>query len=139
MESLLLADKSVIPDDSLVFSILGERSQYWKKLMLTVHDKYPGAREQWNYYNDGKRWLFRMMLKKKTLFWIGLLQNTFRITFYFGEKARPFIENSGLPEALKYEFREGKSFGRIRAVSILVSEESDIDNALLLTDIRIKV
>jgi hypothetical protein len=30
-----------------------------------------------------------MQQKKKTIFWVGVLKDTFRITFYFGNKAEP--------------------------------------------------
>ena len=50
-----------------------------------------------------------MIRKKKTLFWIGILQDTFRITFYFGDKAEPLIENSDLPATMKEDFKNGKT------------------------------
>jgi hypothetical protein len=94
MEPLILTDKSVTPTNDLIFSIIGENRIHWLKLVKTVHDRYPDTHEQWNYYNDGKCWLFRMLRKKKTLCWIGVLESTFRITFYFGDKAEPVIEKS---------------------------------------------
>jgi hypothetical protein len=43
--------------------------------------------------------------KKKTIFWISLIENTFQVTFYFGDKAEPLIEKSELPEKIKVEFK----------------------------------
>jgi hypothetical protein len=139
MEPLILTDKSVTPTNDLIFSIIGENRVYWQKLVKSVHDRYPDSHEQWNYYNDGKCWLFRLIRKKKTLCWIGVLESTFRITFYFGDKAEPVIERSDLPTGMKEEFKNGKRFGKIRALTIRVEREDDIENALGLVDIRIKV
>jgi hypothetical protein len=139
MEPLVLTDKSVIPNDNLIFSIIGDKKVHWQKLMHDVHEKYPDAEEVWNYYNDGKNWLFRMIRKKKTLFWIGILKDTFRITFYFGDKAAPLVEKSDLPASMKEEFKNGKRYGKIRAISIRVEEAKDIENARKLVDIRIRV
>lgn len=138
MEKPVLTDPSVFPSDDLIFSILGHNKIHWLHLLEQVHLKYPGAEEVWHYYNDGKSWLFRIIRKKKTLFWIGLVPDTFRITFYFGEKSFPLIEKSSLPEALKQEFFKGKSFGRFKGISILVESPEDVVNALLLSDIRVK-
>jgi len=138
MDTLVLHDKSVIPTNELIFSIIGKNRVYWQKLIKSVHDKYPDALEQWNYYNDGKNWLFRMIRKKKTLFWIGLLSDTFRITFYFGDKAEPVIEKSGLPITMKEGFKSGKRYGKIRAISMRVEKAEDIAHAIELVDIRIK-
>jgi ABC-type uncharacterized transport system YnjBCD substrate-binding protein len=136
MEPLVLKDKSVYPNDELVFSIIGNNSVYWKKLLTDIHEAYPASEEVWNYYNDGKNWLFRVLLKKKTLFWIGVLEDTFRITFYFGDKAEPMIENSNLPEEMKASFKNGKRYGKIRAITIKVNCREDVENALVVAGIK---
>jgi len=138
MEPLVLTDKSVIPTNDLIFSIIGDKRVLWQKLMLDVHTKYPDAQELWNYYNDGKSWLFRMIRKKKTLFWIGIVNGTFRITFYFGDKAEAAIENSNLPQAMREEFRTSRRFGKIRGITIRVESKTDIENTLKLVDIKVK-
>jgi hypothetical protein len=137
METVVLTDKSIIPDNDLVFSIIGENKIHWQKMTGFVHAKYPDALEQWNYYNDGKSWLFRMIRKKKTLFWVGVLKDTFRITFYFGDKAEPFIEKSDLPTGMKEGFKNGKRYGKIRAITMRVEKDEDIEHAIKLVEIRI--
>ena len=139
MEPLVLTDKSVFPHDDLVFSYLGQNSIYWQKLLDAVRARYPDVREVWNYYNDGKRWLLRTMRKKKTICWIGVFDGGFRITFYFGDKAESIIEGSDLPEILKDEFRNGKRFGKIRAISIRVEGPDDIAHAIRLTELKEKI
>jgi len=139
MESPVLTDRSVVPNDDLIFSIIGNNRVHWIRLMEEIRSRYPDALEQWNYYNDGKSWLFRIIRKKKTLFWIGVFLDTFRITFYFSDKAEALIERSDLPESIKDEFKNGKRFGKIRAVSIRVKHAEDIVNALILADIRVEL
>ena len=139
MEPLVLSDKSVTPTDELIFSIIGKNQEHWKKIMQTIHEKYPEAQGQWNYYNDGKNWLYKMSRKKKTIFWIALHKDTFRITFYFGDKAETIIEKSDLPSRIIEEFKNGKRYGKIRAISMKVLQSEDVENAIKLTDIRVKV
>jgi hypothetical protein len=139
MEKLILSDSSVFPDNDLIFGIIGPNKAHWQKLMGKVHETYPDAVEQWNYYKDGKNWLFRMIRKKKTIFWIGVLEETFRITFYFGDKAEPLIDKSNLPLLMKQEFKTSKRFGHFRGISLRVEQDEDIENALKLVDIRVKV
>ena len=139
MEPLVLSDKTVVPTDELIFSIIGENSKHWQRLMQYVHDQYPDAQGQWKYYNDGKNWLFNMNRKKKTLFWIAIHKDTFRITFYFGDKAEPVINKSGLPESIKADFKTTKRYGKIRAISMRVEKKEDIDNAIMLMEIKSKI
>jgi ABC-type uncharacterized transport system YnjBCD substrate-binding protein len=136
MEPLVLSDKSVYPHDDLIFSIIGNNSVYWKKLLDAIREKFPASEEVWKYYDDGKNWLFRVILKKKTLFWIGVLEDTFRITFYFGDKAEQAIEKSSLPEDIKTAFKNGKHYGKIRAITIKVKSQEDVDHALVVAGIR---
>lgn len=136
---LILSDKEVIPTDEYIFSILGEKSELWKSIMRHAKEDYMDISGTWNYYNDGKQWLFKMVQKKKTIFWAGILQDTFRITFYFGDKAEPIIENSDLPQSIKDGFRTAKKYGAIRPISIKVTEHSDLDSVLKLISIKSKI
>jgi hypothetical protein len=138
-EKLVLSDKSIVPTDEFVFSILGERKIYWQKIMNYSFQNYPGSSGSWNYYNDGKQWLFKFVRKKKTIFWSGLLKDTFRVTYYFGNKAEQVIESSDLPQSIKEEFKTAKRYGLIRPVSIIIRNEHDVDNVLKLIDIKVKL
>jgi hypothetical protein len=138
MEPLVLTDIAVRPTEDLIFFIIGRNRVHWRRLIDCVRQKYPDTEEHWKYYIDGHSWLFRMIRKKKTLFWIGVLKDTFRVTFYFGDKAEPLIENSGLPKAMISDFKNGDRYGKIRSITIRIERAEDIDNCLKLVDVRVK-
>jgi len=138
-EKLVLGDKSVYPTEDFLFSIIGNKKVVWQKIMNHVNQNYKDITEEWRYYNDGKQWLFKVQLKKKTIFWIGVLQDTFRITFYFGNKAEPVIVNSNLPDKMKNDFVSGKKYGNIRAISIRISGAGDLENIYKLVDLKVKI
>lgn len=135
----VLLDKDKKPDNELIYPIIGESKQYWKEIMDHLIEIYPESSGDWNYYNDGKQWLFKMSQKKKTIFWAGILRGSFRITFYFGDKAEPVIDKSDLPQTVKEEFKTGKRYGKIRAISIKVNSASDIDTVKKLVAIKTKL
>jgi hypothetical protein len=136
---LKLSDKNIIPTDDYIFSILGDKKNHWQSIMTYISNDYDDASGTWNYYNDGKQWLFKMVRKKKTIFWGGIFEDTFRITFYFGDKAEPVIEASDLPHDIKEGFRTAKRYGAIRPISIKVYEHSDVENVLKLIIIKNKI
>jgi hypothetical protein len=107
--------------------------------MNHMTNNYKDSGGEWNFYNDGKRWLFKMIYKKKTIFWAGILTDTFRITFYLGNKAETIIENSDLPQNIKEEFRTAKRYGLIRPVTFIVKDKTDVDNVLKMIDIKSKI
>jgi hypothetical protein len=138
-EKPVLGDKSVYPSDEILFSIFGDKKVVWQRILSYVKDNYKDITEEWRYYNDGKQWLFKMQQKKKTIFWISVLKDTFRITFYFGNKAEPLIEGSQLPQKIKDGFRDAKRFGSLRPVTITITGVSDLENILKLIDIKVKL
>jgi hypothetical protein len=138
-EIILLTDKDIYPTDEYLFSIIGERKNYWQSIMNYMSAKYKDSAGEWRFYNDGKRWLFKMVNKKKTIFWAGLIPETFRITFYLGNKAESLIENSDLPESVKDEFRTAKKHGLIRPVTFIIQDKTDVDNVLKMIELKSKM
>lgn len=138
-EKKVLSDKSVIPTDEYIFLLIGDNKLHWKKIMDHVSENYKDTSGSWNYYNDGKQWLFKMVRKKKTIFWSSLIDKTFRITFYLGNKAEAIIENSDLPQAVKDEFKTAKRYGLIRPVTFVINSETDVDNVLKMISIKSKM
>ena len=139
MEPIVLTDPNVKPTDELVFSIIGENSVYWEQLVDYLYENHFDITEEWRFYNDGKSWLYRALRKKKTLYWIGVIKDTFRISFWFGDKAEPIIEASLIPENIKEEFRQAKHYGKIRAISIEMRSAEDLQNVISLVELKIKI
>ena len=137
--NLVLSDKQVIPTDEYIFSIIGEKKHLWQGVMNYISDNYKDFSGSWNYYNDGKQWLFKLVHKKKTIFWLGVLEDTFRITFYFGDKAEVLIVNSDLTQPVKDDFKTAKKYGLIRPVSIKMEKPADVDTVLKLIAIKQKI
>jgi hypothetical protein len=138
-EKMVLSDKSVVPTDDYIFSLIGDNKTHWIRIMSYAKENYKDISGSWNYYNDGKQWLFKLVQKKKTIFWGGILKDTFRITFYFGDKAESLIDGSDLPQMMKDEFKTARRYGLIRAITIRVFNSSDVDNILKLIEIKYKV
>lgn len=139
IEKLVLSDKNVPVDDNLLSTVLADKMPLWKKLMSEISGRYAGSTGDWNYYNDGKQWLFKMVLKKKTLFWGAVHSDTFRITFYFGDKAEPVLDQSDLPQAVKDDFKTAKRYGAIRAISTKIMNNDDLDIVFTLAEIKSKL
>jgi hypothetical protein len=138
LDPILFTDRNVYPTDDYIFSIIGEKKIFWQSIMNHMSSVYKDSEGQWNFYNDGKRWLFKMVYKKKTIFWAAILSGSFRITFYFGNKAENVIENSDLPGNIKEEFKTAKRYGLIRPVTLIVNDNADVDNILKLISIKSK-
>jgi hypothetical protein len=135
----ILTDPSVAPTDELISSIVGESMILWNNVLNNSSGLYKDASGSWNYYRDGKQWLFKFVRKKKTLFWAGIYENKFRITFYFGNKVESLVLSSELPADIKDSFRNAKHFGTIRPITIALQELADCENVYKLIDLKNKI
>lgn len=137
MDPKPLSDENVIPDEDLVYSLIGEKKMVWQQTMAYLYDTYEDVSEVWKYYKDGKSWLFRTLKKKKTIFWISIIADTFRIAFWFADKLEPEILKSDLPERIKQEYKNAKRFNKSRCIFIDIQDADDLQNVKKLIDLKI--
>ena len=139
MSNTELSDPEQFPTEAIIFSIIGDSREYWEKLFGFITSEYPEFVSEWRYYKDGKSWLLKTVKKSKTIFWLGVIQNSFRITFYFGDKAESQIVDSAISQGLKDSFVNGKRFGKIRAISLHIENQNDVDDVRKLIELKLKI
>ena len=136
MEPLVLTDKTQFPSREVIASHVGKRMALWDALFEAIHAEYPDCEERWRYYNDGKSWLLNVSRKKKTVFWLSVIRNGFRITAYFTDKATKAILASGLSDELKEQFVKGRRMGLLRGITIAFTKKKDIKDARVLITLK---
>ncbi len=138
MDAIVLTDRFTTPTDELIFSIIGDKKIFWQRIVSYLHDNHSDISEVWRFYDDGKCWLFRTLKKKKTIFWIGIVDGAFQVSFYLADKATPFILQSELSEKIKNEFLNtiGNKF---RSITIKMINADDAENVIKLIEIKLKL
>ena len=139
MEEKVLSDKNIFPTEEVIFSHIGKSKIYWESIFEHIHANHPDFSEEWRYYNDGKSWLLKVTKKKKTIFWLSIYKDLFRITFYFGDKAEALIIESSISDRLKEEFKNGKRYGKIRELTIAISSDKDIESVKSLINVKLSL
>jgi len=138
VEKPILRDPDQYPTEEVIYSCIGNRKALWISFFDTLREQHPDFLEEWRYYKDGKNWLMKVTRKSKTIFWLSVWKNAFKITFYFSDKAEELINQSSIPDDLKEEFKKGKRYGKIRGLTIVFRKEKDIEYAASLVAIRLK-
>lgn len=137
MDAPILGDKSQFPTDAVVFSHIGESKTLWAALFEYLAREHPDFTRDWRYYNDGKSWLMKVQHKKKPVFWLSVVKGTFRTSFYLHENTKQKVEASALPEELKNQFRDGKSFGKLRGITVVYRNKRDLKAAKELIGMKL--
>ena len=137
MESVVLYDKSVKPNDEIIFSIIGDKELLWKQTFSYLYDNNKDIIGVWKYGNCGKEWIFRAMKKNKKLFWIRILMDTFRIGFWFADRLEPIIIESELPDSIKKQYENAERFNKSRCIYIDMFDSNDFNNVKKLIDLKL--
>jgi hypothetical protein len=133
-----LTDKSINPTESIIYAIIGDHKSLWVRLMNELKN-YPYICLEWKYYRDAGRWLLPVAGKKKNLFWITLEDDTFKASFWFGNKVIPLIEESDLPETVKAGLRVAKANKMGKGLSISVNTPADLDEVFALIKFKLQL
>ncbi|MCD8267499.1 MAG: DUF3788 domain-containing protein [Parabacteroides sp.] len=64
MEPLILKDKNVFPTNEILADVLETSYPAFEEFCASAAAS--GLALEWNYYNDGKAWLCKVLSKKKT-------------------------------------------------------------------------
>ena len=139
MDPIVLTDPAVVPDEELVFERIGTKRLYWKQIAEHIYTHHKEITEAWQFYNDGKCWMFRYLKRKKAICWIGVLEDTFRVGFWLSDKARPLIEQSDLSEAVKESYHNARQTKIGCGFSIVVNESCDVENVLKMIELKLRI
>ena len=139
MEKQILSDKNEFPTEKIIFSHIGKSKILWHSLFEYIRTDHSDFIDNWKYYNDGKSWLLKVSRKSKTIFWLSILKNTFRVTFYFTDRAEEAINKSLISDELKKQFRDGKRYNKIRGLTITFKYKKDVECAKALIAIKLSI
>ena len=139
MDQKVLTNPDQFPTEAIIFSHIGAAKSTWRALFDLIAKEYPTLTSEWRYYRDGGSWLLKVVHKSKTIFWLSVTQDAFRVTFYFGDKAEPAILDSALSHPLKQSFIDGQHYGKIRGITLLVNQETNLDDIPVLINLKLTV
>lgn len=139
MEKPCLNDKEEYPSDEVLHRILGHTKRTWDAFMATIAEDHPSFSGEWRYYNDGKSWLYKLVKKKKTVCWVSVYPKAFKTGFYFPDKAEELITEGKLEAQYVDQFVQGKRYGKIRGITVTVTQSADLDAVRTLIEIKEQV
>ena len=129
-------EKNKAPTEAAVLRAIGRAAPAWRALFDQIHVEHPELSEAWNYYADGGCWLLKVSRGSKTVFWVSVVKNAFRVGFYFPERLTAALLGSELSPALKSELRQGKPSGKLRRVSIEFGPRRAIRDVMTLIALK---
>ena len=128
MEELIFVEKGNVPNELTLTSALSESYKYYSEILNNLRSIKPGFKTEWKYYGKKNGWLLKHIDKKKNMFFLVPYQDSFKLSFTFGDKAHTEILASEIiTEDLKEQIRTSKKY--TEGTSIFFSINS-MDEAL---------
>lgn len=128
MEKPLLNNPAELPTDAVLKNVLGSANEAYDELMrrLALMELEP----IWNFYKDGGSWLCKVQYKKKTIFWLSIWENYFRIGFYFTEKTMSGIAELNIEPALVQQLASAAPIGKLIPLDFRIQTTAQLDDLI---------
>lgn len=120
------------PEAGVLENALGKHYRLYAEFIgkITAQQLVP----EWNYYNDGKSWLCKILNKKKNLCWLSVWNTGFKLTFYFTEKTIDGVY--ALSDDIKNTAREVKSTGKLLPIILLIKNKKILQDGIKLLEYK---
>lgn len=136
MEKQLLIDENIFPDEKTLKETATNLYPLYEEIINTITDKTFNLAVEWQYYKDGKSWLCKATYKKKTVFWLSVWEDYFKVSFYFTEKTEKKVYELDIERRLKEEFRDSKIIGKLKPLIININDKSQIKDLLKIIEYK---
>lgn len=129
-------EKSLTINDEILSSALGNHYNYYNTIVSYLKNKF-NVIEEWKYYGQKIGWQLKLFHKKRNLFFLTPDNNSFSISFNYGEKAFQYIMQNDYPDFIKDKLSNARKYMEGRG--IIVPVNSDLDVQLILKLVGVKI
>lgn len=137
MENPLLKDPDIFPSAEVLEEVLDKQYPVLKEFLNIAESEEFKLHPEWRYYKDGKAWLCKITLKKKTVIWLSVWADHFKVAFYFTEKTGAGIADLDIADSIKEFYLNHKSIGKLKPLVVEVKKKAQLDDVRTL--IRYKI
>jgi len=123
INNIELRDENVYPDEKVLRRVLG--ISYESYVLLLDLFKKNELSYEWRYYRDGKAWLCKVQIKKRTIVWMSAWNGYMQATIYFPEKYLEKVYDLSISEETKIKIKSTKYVGKSKPC---IFEIRDINN-----------
>ncbi len=139
MSDLILTNPDLFPDETVLQDLLKDKYKIYitiKERMLEINSDLSF---DWNYYKDGKSWLCKVTLKKKTVFWLSLWDDCIKVAFYFSGKKKDAFMESDIKDVYKQQLQDAKPIGKLSPLNFEFPNDKNIEDLAAVAALKIKL
>jgi hypothetical protein len=96
----------------------------------------PELRPEWKYYGPKHGWSLKVFRKKRNMCFVGHEPGAVAIGFILGDRAYDHLRGLDMGPALRKTVEGAKRYPEGHAIRLVLREESDLEDAQLLLDVK---
>lgn len=136
METQLLREENPFPDADVLRVKLGDIYDVYEGFVAAITKEPYSLQMDWNYYKDGKSWLCKITFRKKTVIWLSVWDDCFKVSFFFTEKTKSGIAELNIEQSIKESFSKSKNIGKLIPLVISIRGKSQVDDILKIIEFK---
>ena len=134
METQLLKDPMVKPEGKVLEEVLGKKYNLFMEFSGKLSEQ--NLMIEWNYYNDGKSWLGKLLCKKKNLCWISVWNTGFKVGIFFTEKTIAGVHELEIDDEIKNMAINARQTGKIIPIVLLIGSKKRMNDCLKILEYK---
>jgi hypothetical protein len=137
MDKPRLNDPEIYPSADVLERELGKSYPVYSEFMETLESDDFKLNPEWRFYKDGKAWLCKITLKKKTVLWLSVWPECFKLAIYFTEKNGAGIPELDIADSIKNNFLSHKPIGKLKPLVFETRNRSQLQDIYTVVNYRI--
>jgi hypothetical protein len=133
-----LKDPEVFPTPEVLEKVLGKIYPVLKEFLNTIESDNFNFTPEWRFYKDGHAWLCKITFKKKTVVWLSVWADCFKVALYFTEKSGEGIPRLKISDSIKEGYVTHAPVGKLKPVIIEVRDKSQLPDIYTLLTYKIE-
>lgn len=136
INNIELRDEKVYPDEKVLSKVLN--ISYESYAMLLDLFKKNELSYEWRYYRDGKAWLCKVQIKKRTIVWMSAWNGYMQATIYFPEKYLEKVYDLSISEEAKIKIKSTKYVGKSKPCIFEIRDMNKLDDFSKVMKLKIE-
>ena len=137
MENQILTDPMIKPENEVLENALGKNHMKFIEFVDKINTQ--NLILVWNYYNDGKSWLGKILHKKKNLCWLSVWNTGFKLTFYFTEKTIKGIHELDIDDEIKNMVQKIKPIGKLFPIILSIENKKRMNDSIRILEYKMQL
>jgi hypothetical protein len=133
---ILLRDPKVFPGPEVLKDSLKEAYPVYEELLASITGPEYGLVPEWRFYNDGKAWLCKVAYKKKTIFWLSVWDEFFKVSFYFTMSTAKGVTDLAIRKSIRDKLISAKPIGKLIPLVVDIRKKAQLKDLLKLIDYK---